>query len=63
MGWTLLLPVLLLLLLQHEVEVMLWEVDEDLDGSISWQEFLTLYQRGTTDVTGKKSTKSANNEF
>lgn len=37
---------------KHDVEVMLWEVDEDLDGHISWSEFLTLYERGTTDVTG-----------
>ncbi|KAL8274021.1 hypothetical protein Esti_002020 [Eimeria stiedai] len=38
---------------QHDVEVMVWEVDEDLDGFISWEEFLSLYQRGTKDVTGK----------
>lgn len=37
---------------RQEVEVMLWEVDEDLDGFISWGEFLTLYQRGTGDLTG-----------
>lgn len=49
------LPLLLLALFQHDVEVMLWEVDEDLDGHISWDEFLTLYQRGTTDVTGKET--------
>ncbi|XP_026191177.1 calmodulin-like protein 5 [Cyclospora cayetanensis] len=39
-------------LANQEVEVMLWEVDEDLDGHISWSEFLTLYQRGTGDATG-----------
>lgn len=37
---------------KHDVEVMLWEVDEDLDGHISWEEFLLLYQRGINDTTG-----------
>ncbi|KAL8442055.1 hypothetical protein Emag_006698 [Eimeria magna] len=43
---------------QQDVEVMLWEVDEDLDGYISWEEFLSLYQRGTNDVTGKTAALS-----
>lgn len=35
-----------------EVEDMLWEVDEDCDGCISWQEFQTLYTRCRDDKTG-----------
>lgn len=35
-----------------EVEDMIWEVDEDCDGCLSWQEFQTLYTRGRDDKTG-----------
>jgi len=35
-----------------EVEDMIWEVDEDCDGCISWVEFQNLYTRGRDDKTG-----------
>ncbi len=35
-----------------EVEDMIWEVDEDCDGCISWLEFRNLYTRGRDDKTG-----------
>lgn len=35
-----------------EVEDMLWEVDEDCDGCISWEEFQNLYTRCRDDKTG-----------
>ncbi|PHJ20516.1 ef hand domain-containing protein [Cystoisospora suis] len=37
---------------QHELEVIIWEVDEDLDQHISWEEFLVMYQRSINDPTG-----------
>lgn len=35
-----------------EVEDMIWEVDEDCDGCISWDEFQTMYNRCRDDKTG-----------
>jgi calmodulin len=35
-----------------EVENMLWEVDEDIDGSVSWQEFQLMFRRNLADKTG-----------
>ncbi|WIA20353.1 hypothetical protein OEZ85_006184 [Tetradesmus obliquus] len=35
-----------------EVEDLIWEVDEDCDGCISWQEFQRLYHRCRQDSTG-----------
>eukprot|EP00877_Chromochloris_zofingiensis_P013655 jgi/Chrzof1/8543/Cz03g15030.t1 len=35
-----------------EVEDLLWEVDEDCDGCISWTEFQRLYHRCREDITG-----------
>ncbi len=35
-----------------EVEDMIWEVDEDCDGCLSWLEFQNLYTRGRDDKTG-----------
>jgi calmodulin len=35
-----------------EVGDMIWEVDEDCDGCISWLEFQNLYTRGRDDKTG-----------
>merc|ERR1719345_440022 len=31
---------------------MIWEADDDLDGHVSWDEFLVMYQRGISDKTG-----------
>jgi calmodulin len=35
-----------------EVEDMIWEVDEDCDGMVSWLEFKNMYTRGRDDKTG-----------
>eukprot|EP00879_Flechtneria_rotunda_P008116 GHRR01008501.1.p1 GENE.GHRR01008501.1~~GHRR01008501.1.p1 ORF type:complete len:190 (+),score=47.52 GHRR01008501.1:243-812(+) len=35
-----------------EVDDLVWEVDEDCDGCISWQEFQELYHRCRQDSTG-----------
>lgn len=36
-----------------EVEDLIWEVDEDCDGCIGWQEFQRMYHRCRQDSTGK----------
>ncbi|GMH32255.1 hypothetical protein BSKO_00089 [Bryopsis sp. KO-2023] len=35
-----------------EVEDMIWEVDEDCDGAVSWVEFQAMYHRCRNDRTG-----------
>jgi len=35
-----------------EVHDMIWEVDEDCDGMVSWLEFQNMYTRGRDDKTG-----------
>lgn len=35
-----------------EVDDIIWEVDEDCDGCISWAEFQRLYHRCRQDATG-----------
>lgn len=35
-----------------EVDDLIWEVDEDCDGCISWQEFQRMYHRCRQDSTG-----------
>jgi len=37
---------------KKEVEDMIWEVDEDNDGCVSWPEFLLMYRRNIVDTTG-----------
>merc|ERR1719201_2813900 len=37
---------------KEEVKEMIWEVDEDLDEHVSWDEFSTMYQRSVHDKTG-----------
>jgi len=37
---------------KQEIDLMTWEVDDDLDGHVSWDEFLVMYQRGISDKTG-----------
>merc|ERR1719181_1057755 len=37
---------------KEAVKEMIWEVDEDLDEHVSWDEFSTMYQRSVHDKTG-----------
>lgn len=37
---------------KKEVEDMVWEVDEDSDGTVSWKEFYLMYVRNQSDDTG-----------
>jgi len=37
---------------KKEVEEMVWEVDEDINGHIDWQEFRLMYIRNINDKTG-----------
>ena len=40
--------------------MIIWEVDDDLDGYISWDEFMTMYKRSISDVTGLEPRKFFN---
>ncbi len=37
---------------KKQLEYMIWEVDENLDGEIDWNEFKMMYHRNVTDETG-----------
>ena len=41
---------LALKLLKSEVALYIWEVDDDLDGFINWDEFLKMYKRSISDA-------------
>jgi Ca2+-binding EF-hand superfamily protein len=43
-----------------EVQLMVWEVDEDLDGYVSRQEFEIMYKRSVSDLTGLEPRKLFN---
>ena len=40
-----------------DVEEMIWEVDEDLDGYLNWSEFRLMYNRNLMDKTGLEPSK------
>ncbi|GMH80986.1 hypothetical protein TL16_g08782 [Triparma laevis f. inornata] len=37
---------------RKELEYMIWEVDENLDQCVDWEEFQLMFERNTTDQTG-----------
>eukprot|EP00931_Biecheleriopsis_adriatica_P096348 TRINITY_DN69_c0_g1_i2.p1 TRINITY_DN69_c0_g1~~TRINITY_DN69_c0_g1_i2.p1 ORF type:complete len:241 (-),score=73.47 TRINITY_DN69_c0_g1_i2:45-689(-) len=37
---------------KDQIELWIWEVDDDLDQMVGWDEFLTMYQRCISDQTG-----------
>merc|ERR1712217_263248 len=37
---------------REQIELWIWEVDDDLDQMVGWEEFLTMYQRCISDGTG-----------
>merc|ERR1711988_924541 len=37
---------------RDQIELWIWEVNDDLDGMVGWDEFLTMYQRCISDSTG-----------
>eukprot|EP00747_Dinoflagellata_sp_TGD_P163382 gnl/TRDRNA2_/TRDRNA2_182009_c0_seq1.p1 gnl/TRDRNA2_/TRDRNA2_182009_c0~~gnl/TRDRNA2_/TRDRNA2_182009_c0_seq1.p1 ORF type:complete len:241 (+),score=60.55 gnl/TRDRNA2_/TRDRNA2_182009_c0_seq1:102-725(+) len=39
---------------REQIELWIWEVDDDLDGMVGWDEFLTMYQRCISDQTGNE---------
>ena len=45
---------------KNDAEEMVWEVDEDLDGFISWPEFRLMFNRNIMDRTGLEPSKTFN---
>lgn len=45
---------------QSEVALTIWEVDDDADGAIDWDEFRTMYYRIQSDQTGYEPRKLFN---
>lgn len=39
---------------QGEAEDMIWEVDEDCDGAVDWNEFQSMYHRCRSDRAGRE---------
>ena len=46
--------------LKSEVNLIIWEVDDDLDGYVSKEEFQTMYKRCISDTTGLEPRKLYN---
>eukprot|EP01039_Chlorochromonas_danica_P012762 gene12762-14682_t len=45
---------------RREVEELVWEVDENLDGYLDWQEFKLMFNRNITDRTGLEPSRMFN---
>jgi Ca2+-binding EF-hand superfamily protein len=45
---------------KQDVQLMIWEVDEDLDTYVSKEEFITMYKRCVSDKTGLEPRKLFN---
>lgn len=45
-----------------EIEEMIWEVDEDLDKCLNWDEFKLMYERNITDRTGLEPSRMVSTE-
>mmetsp|Transcript_27546 Transcript_27546/g.30069 ORF Transcript_27546/g.30069 Transcript_27546/m.30069 type:complete len:242 (+) Transcript_27546:78-803(+) len=45
---------------KKEVEEMIWEVDENLDGHLDWVEFRLMFNRNITDRTGLEPSRMYN---
>lgn len=43
-----------------DVETMIWEVDENLDGKVDWDNFQLMYHRNLTDKTGLEPSRFFN---
>ena len=46
--------------LKQEVNLIIWEVDDDLDGYVSEEEYMTMYKRCISDTTGLELRKLYN---
>ena len=48
---------------KKEVEEMIWEVDENLDGCLDWVEFRLMFNRNITDRTGLEPSRMVRSLF
>uniref|UniRef100_A0A7S4AZU9 EF-hand domain-containing protein n=1 Tax=Chrysotila carterae TaxID=13221 RepID=A0A7S4AZU9_CHRCT len=45
---------------RHEAELIIWEIDDDADGCVDWEEFRTMFYRIRDDTTGCEPRKLFN---
>ena len=46
---------------KKQIEEIIWEVDEDLDKCLNWDEFRLMYERNITDKTGLEPSRMVSN--